>query len=881
MANALQNAGALSDPSNFAPLHTNRIFTGLWTNRSPLRDAATSDYQEHYGMGRQDSIWDGYNSEISPRLTLIRRAGSRVYNPNSIPPVKRFYSFNTFTLTDEVIRVMADTAAVVYDATYNPAAPAAPKAIFTKSPGAGSTFFLSVGNTLYFTNGVDNKQWVYDPTTGTGVIYDFGINAPVNAPVATQQPRPNPYPTWLANMIHAAWVSSSPATTFWNYVVIRGSDGNLHRWGHFAAAGDAAMNGTLGSAEPNWASSSLDGTITWTNAGAGTWQSGFGYGVGDLVVGKISNPPGTPDQLFVSIHGGPSNNTGLAPNWGAAGSINMQIGDGTGGLVWQNVGRVLAWSDVATLKGQPSGLSNSITTNPNIVDPNGYLQTVFQMGTTNTSPPAQFQSEDFALTSDALVIWQNTGPYAVPGTAPIQYGYAFMNSATVDVSNMSPASTPITVIQGNEVMVQGDGSTQSGVDTVVIYRIPQGGSTFLYLDQIPNPPVGQKWTYIDNTPDSGLDTEIQAQVGGEGTPVPAGATCMGYHLTRIFVAVGNVVWISSGPDATVAGSSGNAGFDTQLVAQSKITRFWACSLGMVVFTVRDAYIILGSATDTDPLYMVVFIEDLPLRSYDCFTVNKTTPYLLMGNNQLVALDPSAGIIEAGFPIADRLIDEYDSASSYVTFHSQSSLDTALYVANGGIAPTPDGGTTPATGQWYRMSANNAPEQGSAWSTKASLSGFNMGCVQSVEILPGIYRLLISGTTAGPILQRDRTKNTDNGDPYPVDTVFGNIVLAQPGQLAALSFITLESVRLGTRAGLALLLGEISGTFDVLNRTRQDPPNLPPSSTLYSDRYHFAQNQNEAWCRHFQMAISWPAEDAANELLTFTIFGQTWQEMRSQ
>ena len=469
----------------------------------------------------------------------------------------------------------------------------------------------------------------------------------------------------------------------------------------------------------------------------------------------------------------------------------------------------------------------------------------------------------------------------------MQYGYAYMNSKTDDLSNMSPQSQPILGHLGKP----GNGSRRADspdaqVDTIVIFATAPGGSTFLQLATIAcTSEPGHTWTYTDTgAPDeSRLNTEWQAQVGGEGTPLPQGATCLGYHLGRIFAAVGNVVWISSGPDATVAGSSGNAGFDTQLVAQSKITRFWACSLGMVVFTVRDAYIILGSATDADPLYMVVFIENLPLRSYDCFTINKTTPFLLLGNNQLVSLDPSAGIIEVGFPVADKLIAEYDSASSYVTFHSQSSLDTALYVANGALAPNPNPilPPTPAPGQWYRMSANNAPEQGSAWSTKATLAAFNMGCVQSVEVFPGIYRLLTTGTTAGPILQRDATKNTDNGVTFAVNTVFGNIVLAQPGQLAALSFVTLESVRIGTRAGLALLLGEISGTFDVLNRTRQDPPILPPSSTLYSDRYHFAQNQNEAWCRHFQMQISWPAEDAPNELLTFTIFGQTWQEMRSQ
>ena len=868
MPNALQQAGAGSEPTNFAPLHTNRIFTGLWTNRSFLRDAATNVYQEKYGMGRQDSILAGFNSEISARLTLKRRAGSSLYANNNLNIIaRRFYSFNTFNLTDEFIRVMADTDTDVLDIT-NGANTSIWKKAAAAQDGKHKTFFLGVGNTLYFTNGIENKQWNYNPSTGTGTVSDWGIQAPVNAPVATQQPRPNPYPTWAASMVHAAWVPRPDVpTVFWNYVAIRGSDNNLHTWGHYALEGDPVMNGQMGSGEPPWTSNpQLDGTVSWGNAGNGAWVAALGRGIGELVIGKISNPPGTPDQLFVSIHGGQSNST-QEPNWGAASKIGMQISDGNTGLVWQNVGRVLSWSDIATLKGNPSGASNYTTTAPHILDPSGYLQTVFQMGTTNTSAPAKFESEQYALTSDSQVIWQNTGAYSVPSSAPVTYGYEYMNSKTSDLSNMSPKSNSILVIQGNQVTLQGDGSADPQCDKIALFRTAQGGSTFLYLDTIPNPGGGVKWTYIDNKTDAQLNTQWQAQVGGEGTPLPSGATALGYHLGRIFAAVGNVVWISSGPDAVVGGSSGNAGFDTTFTAQSKITRFWTCSLGMVVFTVRDAYIILGSATDQDPLYMVVFIEDVPLRSYDCFTVNKTTPYLLQGNNTLISLDPSAGIIEIGFPIADRLIDEFDSSASFVTFHKENSLDTALYVANG-------------TDHWYRMAANNAPETGSAWSPKAQFAN-GLGCVQSVEINPGQYRLLMSGTSPGPILQRDRAQATDNGQKYAAMTRFGAIVLALPGQLAALSFITLESVRLGTRPTLALLLGELDGTFEVLNRTRQDPPNLPPSSTLFSDRYHFEQNQKTAWCRHFQMEISWPLEDAHNELLTFTIFGQTWQEMRSQ
>jgi hypothetical protein len=234
---------------------------------------------------------------------------------------------------------------------------------------------------------------------------------------------------------------------------------------------------------------------------------------------------------------------------------------------------------------------------------------------------------------------------------------------------------------------------------------------------------------------------------------------------------------------------------------------------------------------------------------------------------LFALDPSAGINEIGFPIADILETDFDASKSYVTYHKEASADCALYVANG-------------NGFWYRMAAVNAPESGSAWSCQAIIP--NMGCVQSVEVLPGQYKLLISGTVAGgngPIRKRDRSLNSDMGQPYPVDTIFGSIVLAVPGQLSAVQFFTLESIKVGTRPRIATLLDEISGEFGELRRTRQDPTNLPPSDSLWSDRYAFDQNQTTSCCRHMQMAISWDPVDAPSELLSFTIFGELWQESR--
>src|SRR6516162_4909545 len=145
MPTSLQNAGANLPASDYAPIHVNRMVTGMWSNSNPLRDAATPLYVEKYQGGRQDRIKDGLNTEISPRLTLRRRPGLKVYNSQNFPPIRRYYGWNTFTTTDENVRVMVDTDQAVYDAT----GPNTKTNIFTKSAaaqdGKHKTFFLGVG----------------------------------------------------------------------------------------------------------------------------------------------------------------------------------------------------------------------------------------------------------------------------------------------------------------------------------------------------------------------------------------------------------------------------------------------------------------------------------------------------------------------------------------------------------------------------------------------------------------------------------------------------------------------------------------------------------------------------------------------------------------
>jgi hypothetical protein len=867
MASPFDLAGAAREPSPFAALHTTRIVTGLYTNRNAMRDAATTDAQEKAYGGRRDSIWDGLNCEISPRLTLRRRPGTSIYNANAFNRVNRFYSFNTFSLTDEVIHVLADCQEAVYEITNGQKT-----AIWIKPAGSNvKTYFLGVGNTLYFTNGLENKMWIY----GRGV-FNWGGPGPTTAPTATQAPRPNPYGGWTANTGHACWIDVTPqgaqTSTFYNCIVIKGKDGNLQQWGNpIAYAGLAPLDRQTGSGEPTWnppGQNTMDGTAIWLNKGPGAWQSSFGYGIGEVVIGHIT---GYADQLFISTHQGRSNSSGNPPIWPT--TIGQQINDGSDGLIWKNAGPIRVWSDFGV-----SQSPQTVTTRAVIVDSNGYLETVYQMGKSGADPPAWNRSLGYFNTDGPQLVWINSGPFFVGGTATVLYGYAWKNSVTQDLTDMSPKSAPILVQQGNQVTVQGDAPTDRQYDTVIVYSTLQGGAIFGEIAEIAAPAPGQKWTYIDTTPGSvqSVNLDLQAQVNGEGTPLPTGATALEYHLGRIFVAVGNVVYISSGPDAIASGSSGNAGFGTTFTCQSKITRFWVNSLGIAAFTVRDSYMILGSGTDADPLYMVKWIENLPLLSYDCLATHKTNAIIFTGQRMVLQLDPGAGIIEPSFPIADQ-VDDLDPASSYLTFHTERSGENALYLSDG-------------EGEWFRMAPNSAPETGINWSTRAILNSALLrnlsggpgtaSCVQTVETTPGVFRLLFGpGDGGGRILFRDLNANTDAQQAFYAWTTFGSFALASPGQLAALAFISLDSAAVGTPTKLSVLLGEIEGEFEPLRRTRQEPPDLPPSKTLTSDRFHLMQNEHPIYCRHMQMRVDWPAEDAANELYGFSLYGQLLEEYR--
>ena len=138
-----------------------------------IRDRPGTRADARYYGGKPDALIAGLNVEISNKSTLIRRPGLLEYSTASIPqPPTAFYSFQQ---TSGTIDVIVDTASVIYSVT-----PTAKTTVFTKGGGAGQAFFQGVGDTLYFGDGVEQKQW-WDAST----IYNWGIAAPTAAPTVT------------------------------------------------------------------------------------------------------------------------------------------------------------------------------------------------------------------------------------------------------------------------------------------------------------------------------------------------------------------------------------------------------------------------------------------------------------------------------------------------------------------------------------------------------------------------------------------------------------------------------------------------------------------------------------------------------------------------
>ena len=850
-------------------------------------------------------------------------------------------------------------------------------------------------------------QWI---NRGSNV-QNWGIAAPANAPSIYTSPVTPLYPYWAANTTY--WPSlcvydsgfifkiTTPGTTggsapTFNHTTIGDTttDGTVV-WTYVGVLAWAATTSYVKGA---YTSFSSGGEWVYIAQNAGTsgaaqtaWPVGAGATVQDggvvwLCLGKLWDYAGSNNGAFTPNAALSASNIIIDTN-GYMQTIQDNSND-NGPFIsstnqpspWGAVGAFTSETLTATITQYQISANQAIITADNrfLVDElvtiaglttGTYLNGV-DIGTLLTSSASDFifafTHADDGPTSDSGTatilegaMWLNTGAFAPVSTSPKFYAYAYKSSVTQHVSSASKISAAVLLRAGSQANVQGFGSADPQVDTIVLYATTQGGSTLLEMDEIANPGGGVPWTYLDNVPDTSLNFEVTAAINGANNPPPDGFLPSAYHLGRIWGFVGNKLIYSGGPD-TLTGS-GNEAFppNNYFFMPETLTRLWPSSIGLIIHGTANVYVETGLGTAGNPFIPPpVFQEGVGLLNYDALTINGSTMYMMTSTARIISFDPGAGELEVGQPIGDQFTNLYDPATAFLTFHEGSSEDLGLYVGD-------------AAQGWFRMGVLASPESGNVWSPQrviaaisqtltittsqlnsvltnvqgitmgfsggatltvgeavtfegtgiagldgktlevagapwpapsAGLATFvigkgginqispiaatgtmavNAGCgmLQSVEVSPGVKTLLIGPNVSGPILQRDYSTNEDNGTPYAMNAIIGSLLLCQPGTEAEVEFVTLDSILVlgSTRPTVGLLLGELSGyaaspSFTLLVANSNDLPLLPAAFTLYSDRYDMAQNQNQQSCRHLQMQISWAKENAANELLTHTIFG---------
>lgn len=649
------------------------------------------------------------------------------------------------------------------------------------------------------------------------------------------------------------------------FIAVQGPSGNV------AFKVTAGGGGNSGATEPTWnfanGTTTSDGALTWTSQGITStprWSQVYGGQTLDnqvswVCAGSAANStwttsiqwylpasgftPPTPSEPYggaeviansdvqAVISSGLSG--GSAPSWGTIGS--------------RTIDNKATWYTISATS------SNSITWQKSHVYAFSYKSRM---------------SNDFFATNIPPGLGSPLGSYKGAGTGGVSTA-----SPIFTISNSNTAGAVNTI--------SGPGSLDPQVDTIVIWRDADGGgsSNMFELTEIPNPPPvnGQAgmWSFQDFLPDTptsvfpGLDNLIPAPINSENDPPPSAFLPMVYNFQRIWGADGSDVLFSGGPDVLTGNPNEAFNPADDFPYLAPVTSIVKNSQGLIVF-LTDSVEALGGGPLTASFYSVTLAPGIGMLNYNSWDLYAGEIYFVSSDSQFKTISPSLQLSTTGFPIGDKIAALNPSTVRVAV--QQAGVDNCIMVADG------------STG-WWRCNPHQVPGGYSGpepiWSPFATITG---GCslVQSVEIAPGIKKLLVGPTgNCGQILKRDLTIFTDNGTAYDAWFTMGSIMLAHQSSLALLKFIAADFSGVNYQPQMSYLLDEISGPFTVMPISVFDPPSIygttiTPSS--YSPlRFYFASTGSLARCRHLQIRCDFGVTPNGDELFNLCIVGRLMVE----
>ncbi|HWF03827.1 MAG TPA: hypothetical protein VHA06_09080, partial [Candidatus Angelobacter sp.] len=763
---------------------------------------------------RNDALVGGLNADLSNSHTLIRRPGMPRYCSQGFASNEFPLTFFSARINGQVIDFV-DTTLAVYTFT-----PTTLTLLFTKSAGAGQTFFQQIGNKLYFSNGVDNKKWC-PPAQAWAATTLFALGALIIDTNGNVQ------------QVTTAGTSggSQPA---WNTTPITGNttDGGI-TW---ANRGNQVSNWGTASAAAN--------TPTITNAtaaAAGTsfWSPLTTYHIAVIILDSNGNLQFTSGSL-TEVSGA------TVPVWNTV--INSLTKDGT--VKWMNLGPLGTW-----IAGNPY-TTPGISQGPVILDSNANLQQVTTGGTSGTTTPS-WATTIGNSTTDGTVQWICRGPGTIVAASGYQWVYA-PHTCYGHVGTASNASlTTGTILASSfSIPIGGTGFADPQVDAIWVFRTNDGGGIFEFAFSVPNP-GNTTWTFNDTLADDSLNEDILAPLDDSNDPPPVGLTVVKYYMRRMWGAFGNFMVYGLGPDSITGVAEESwppANFETYAAPVQTLV---PSSQGILTFTNDQMWVEQGGP-QTLSFFPTLVLDNFGVSSPNCIAQNADQLYLYTSSRQFFSMSLGSGKNEDGFAVGNLFLignPGFPPASSYVALHTNGT-DIGVFLGDGST-------------NYLRYSLNS-----DSWSTLCTPAG-GIGALRSIETSAGTYGLMAGRATgSGFILQRDITKFFDDiSDTYVWNAVIGSLVVSQPGmKTEAIEAFVIQQTIAGTRLSVGVLANEIAGTFVDVPYTCDDPADISQTDfalkSLRQPRYDWKgiQEQLPNSIRHIQVQISGLAENAASEVL---------------
>lgn len=798
----MESKGARSEATKYTTLATMKFFAGLETQRSPFAPIDTR-YASRFMSGKA-SLIAGSNCEVSNKLTLQRRPGNVIY---ASPPggIGGVGTLNYFYAWEQVsppnISTMFDSVASV-----GVFSPTTEGFYLNKLSLLTQSSLLGIGNTLYIGNsgfGLGQNASLYG--RGFKVV---GPNLLLNSNTFTS--------TWSLTNVVMTGGQGDPV-------------GGTSAFQAAYSAGGGAGFFLQAFLQPTYPSTSVfqlnPNVFTFS-----IWAKGT---VGQTITLQIKNQSGVIGTSTQNLTTSWARYQLTAVSSAAATQIQGVVINGNTGAQTYNVyGSQLEVGGPAT--------PTQITTTK--------VQGIYRLGIDPPGSAATFTTSSGALSPITGYSWY----------------YAFFNSTTGHLSNASPLSLPSGPQTSKQFVLTGARSTDPQVDSIVLFRNVDGGGFFFQVVVIANPPSGT-WSYTDNNTDNTLNTQLYAPIGLINNIPPPALTGLEYHMNRAWGFVGNVLYYSAGADNAAALNILQNGVSAEswpplntLTFDAPLTRIISTNAGLLVFTTKDVWIVLGQ--DLTTFSPTKILKGHGLRNFNALDFDGSSLYMYTSDRQLISLTPGSGSIEVGFPIGDVLELNFDPTLAIIARHVSGSQDNAVYICDG------------STG-WYRLNPNQvgaslSGEQSPVFSPFATIIS-GVTTLASIETSFGVKQLLI-GQSSGEILARSLTQFQDAGGNYTWSADIGSLILATAGTLCEVESVTVEE--LAATPQVAVLLDEISGAFETLSNSVPDPPDLVPSASLNSLRFYLSQGTVPPLARHMQIRLSGAATNTKDEILSVMVRG---------